>query len=140
MTHSGSKLLGRSLLFHDVRLGAVEDILLDAGARRVLGFVVLCGDGTRRMLPLAAAEIADRSVRVPSALVLMEDGFYRGRCRALTDALDAPVRRAGRLVGKLADVAFGEEGEVESLTVDGLGEVPASEGVAIDSAARVRAV
>lgn len=140
MTHMGSKLLGRSLLFRDVRLGTVEDILLDARARRVLGFVVLCGDGARRMLPLAAAEIADRSVRVSSALVLMDDGFYRGRCRALTDALDAPVRRAGSLVGKLADVAFGEEGEVESLTVDGLGEVPASEGVAIDSAARVRAV
>ncbi len=140
MLHSGSQLVGRSVLLRGVRLGAVEDVLLDAHARRVLGFVVHCGDGERRMLPLSAAESEDRQVAVSSALVLMEGAFYRTRCLLLTTALGASVLRHGRPEGSLADVLFGDEGSVESFVLDGDAELALADGVTLDPVVRAKAV
>lgn len=58
----------------------------------MLGFVVLCGDGSARMLPLSACDLHDGAVSVSSAFVLMEDGFYRSRTRAFTALRGGSVR------------------------------------------------
>jgi uncharacterized protein YrrD len=133
---SGSQFLRRSVLLRGVKLGEVEDLLLDGQGRRVLGFAVLCGDGVRRMLPLAAVEAspANGHVDVSSALVLMEDGFYRERTRTLTGLLDCGVRRDGLTVGTLTDVQFDDSGRIRLLEVDGLGEVSAG-GLAFEPVA-----
>jgi uncharacterized protein YrrD len=138
--YSGSALLARNVLLRGIRLGEIEDLLLDAAGRRLLGFVVLCGDGARRMLPLAAADVADEGVLVASAFVLMDDGFYRGRCRAFAELVGAPVLRGGEAVGTLTDVLVDGEGRILLLDVGGLGEIATSEGVTIDPEARTRAV
>jgi sporulation protein YlmC with PRC-barrel domain len=138
--YSGSQLLRRSVLLRGVRLGEVEDVLLDARGRRVLGLVVLCGDGARRMLPLSAAEVHPReSVSVSSALVLMDDGYYRGRTRTFSSLLDAAVRRGAVAIGTLADVLFDDGGRVRLVDVEGLGEISVDDGLAIDPEVRAAA-
>jgi hypothetical protein len=127
------------VVLRGVRLGEVEDVLLDPAGIRVLGFVVLCGDGGRRMLPLAAAEPADGCVNVSSALVLMEEGFYRGRGQAFRELVDRSVRRGAVAIGTLTDLHFDEGGRVRLLDVDGLGEVPVAHDLAIDREARASA-
>jgi hypothetical protein len=79
-------LLRRAVVVHDIRLGTVVDVLLDEDLTRVLGLDVLCGDGARRFLALAACELEARVIRVESALVLASEEleFYRRRARALT--------------------------------------------------------
>ena len=67
------------------------DVLLDADGWRVLGFVVLCGDESRRFLVYAAADLGQDEIAVPSALLLLEDvDFYRGRSRSLRALLGGP--------------------------------------------------
>jgi hypothetical protein len=79
-------LLRRAVVVHDIRLGRVVDVLLDEDMTRVLGLDVLCGDGTRRFLALAACEVEPHVIRVESALVLASEEleFYRRKARALT--------------------------------------------------------
>lgn len=115
-----SEVLSRPVCFRDIRLGVVVDLVLDDGARRVLGFDVLGGDRVHRFLPLAACELREETVRVGSALVLMaqELEFYRQRGRALTALRGFPVRRGGRSLGILADVSFGPEGDLVGLSLD----------------------
>ncbi len=141
MLHLGSWFLRRSVLLRGIRLGEVEDVLLDAACRRVIGFVILCGDGERRMLPLSAVDTdaGDGAVGVSSALVLMEDGFYRGRGRTLTALFDAGVRRGGITIGTLSDLRFDEAGCVRLFVIDGLGEVAAGEDLSFDVEAHAAA-
>jgi hypothetical protein len=138
MLHSGSQFLRRSVLLRGVRLGVVEDVLLDGAGRRVFGFVVLCGDGAPRMLPLPAVdgESGNGHLAVSSALVLMDNGYYQERARSFTALLDAGVRRGGVTIGTLSDLRFDETGRVRLLDVDGLGELPATDDLAIDPEAR----
>jgi hypothetical protein len=78
-------LLERSVVFRDIVLGTVVDVVLDGSLRRVLGLDVLCGDRARRFLPFGACELRDGVVGVDSALVLSDElEFYRSRGRVLT--------------------------------------------------------
>jgi hypothetical protein len=86
-------LLRRPVVFRDIRLGAVADVIFDAGVHRVLGLDVLCGDGRHRFLPLAACEVGAEAIRVDSALVLVAEAleFYRARARSLTSLVHRPM-------------------------------------------------
>ena len=141
---SGSALLDKGVCFRDVRLGGVEDVLLDAAGCRVLAIVVLCGDGKRRTLPLTAVELdGARCVAVHSALVLMEESFYRARCRTLTGLMGAQVVCAGEAVGGLADVRFEANGRIARYVAwgpDGEAEVALAVGVTLDAGAPAPAV
>jgi PRC-barrel domain len=86
-------LLGRPVVFRDIRLGAVADVIFDTDVTRVLGLDVHCGDGRNRFLPLPACEVSPGEVRVDSALVLVAEAleFYRARGRPLTSLGQRPM-------------------------------------------------
>jgi hypothetical protein len=113
---SALELLQLPLQLHDIRLGRPVDLLLDAKAWRVLGFVVLCGDESARFLAYAAADLHAHEIAVPSALLLLEDvDFYRERSRSLRALLGAVVSSEGREVGPLHDLCVARDGNVASL-------------------------
>ena len=86
-------LLERRVLFRDIVLGSVVDVILDRSLRRVLGLDVLCGDRVRRFLPFGACELRDRVIGVDSALVLSDElEFYRLRGQVLTVLRQRGVR------------------------------------------------
>jgi hypothetical protein len=117
-TTSGMELLQLPVQLHDIRLGRPVDLLLDAKAWRVLGFIVLCGDESLRFLAYAAAELPQDEIAVPSALLLLEDvGFYRERSRSLRALLGACVASEGRHVGPLQDLCVARDGNVAALLV-----------------------
>jgi hypothetical protein len=111
----------RPVRFADIQLGVVVDVLLDDAFERVLGFDVLCGDRAHRSLPLLACEPGDKTISVPSALVLMEQGldFYRERGRALSALRGFPARRGRRDLGTVVDLRFTPQGELTALVLDG---------------------
>lgn len=114
-------------MLEDIRLGEPTDAVLDSDSLRVVGLEIACDDGVRRFLPLAAARIREDHVAVASALLLLEEdvrAFYRRRTLAFTDLVGAPVSRAGRSLGELADLTVAADGEAEAVwvTVDGSGE------------------
>ena len=75
---SAAEQVGLPVRLKDVTLGRVVDILFDAERRRVLGFVVDCGDEALRFLPFAASHPSQEQIAVSSALMLLDDvGFYR---------------------------------------------------------------
>jgi PRC-barrel domain len=85
-------LFGRPIVFRDIRLGTVADVILDAPVTRVLGLEVRCGDGAHRFLPLAACVLEATGIRVESALVLTREAldFYRSQGRPLTTLTHRP--------------------------------------------------
>ena len=88
-----TELLQLPVQLHGIRLGRPVDLLLDPTEWRVLGFVVLCGDGSTRFLVFAAADLLEDAIEVRSALLLLEDvEFYRSRSRSLRDLLGGEVR------------------------------------------------
>ena len=115
-----SAVESRPVCYADIRLGVVVDVLLDDELRRVLGFDVLCGDRAHRYLPLAACEVQENTIAVPSSLVLMrqELDFYRQRARALTAVCGFPVRRRGRALGTVVDLVFTQDGELFELVLE----------------------
>ena len=115
-----SAVESRAVCFADIRLGAVVDVLLDDSLQRVLGFDVLCGDRVHRYLPLPACEIAENTISVHSALVLMQQelDFYRDRGRALTAVRGFPVRRRGQALGTLRDLIFAPDGELLEIVLE----------------------
>jgi len=122
------ELLQLPVQLHNIRLGRPVDLLLDAKAWRVLGFVVLCGDESQRFLAYAAAELQEDAIAVPSALLLLEDvGFYRKRARSLRELLRAAVASEGGEVAPLHDLLVARDGNVESLLVVQAGAVRALE-------------
>jgi uncharacterized protein YrrD len=128
---TASAVESRPVCYADIRLGVVVDVLLDDALQRVLGFDVLCGDRAHRYLPLAACEILEDSIAVPSALVLMrqELDFYRQRARALTAVRGFPARRRGRTLGTVVDLVFAPSGELVELVVEtGEGQAAAEAG------------
>jgi hypothetical protein len=115
---SGMELLQLPVQLQGIRLGRPVDLLLDAKAWRVLGFVVLCGDESLRFLAYAAAELRVDEIAVPSALLLLEDvEFYRRRTRSLRSLLGAAVTSERTEVGLLHDLVVAHGGSVESLLV-----------------------
>jgi uncharacterized protein YrrD len=115
-----SAVESRPVSYADIRLGVVVDVLLAEELQRVLGFDVLCGDRAHRYLPLAACEIHEDSIAVPSALVLMrqELDFYRQRARALTAVRGFPARRGRRTLGTVVDLVFAPNGEHVELVLE----------------------
>jgi hypothetical protein len=92
---SAKQLLQLPVRLDGIRLGRCVDVVLDdpldEGAERVIGVVVLCGDGTERFLVLDAAEVQEDAIAVSSALLLLEDvDFYRQRGRSLS-GLRGPI-------------------------------------------------
>jgi hypothetical protein len=80
----------------------------------VLGFVVLCGDESRRFLPYAACQVQPTEIAVASALMLLEDaGFYVERGTSFRSLLDGRVQD-----GALRDVLIGAGGAVTQLELD----------------------
>ena len=110
-----------------IQLGRPIDLLLDLDQWNLLGFVVLCGDESRRFLPLAASQVLGGEIAVGSALMLLEDvEFYRRRTRSLRALLGAGVASRGRAVGPLYDLVVADDGAVASLLIardGGLSEV-----------------
>jgi hypothetical protein len=97
-----------------IQLGRPVDILLDLDAWRVLGFVVLCGDESRRFLPYAACQVQPAEISVGSALMLLEDaGFYEERGTSFRSLLDGTVQG-----GALRDVLIGAGGAVTQLELE----------------------
>lgn len=92
------------MLVRGIRLGEVENVLLDAEEPRILGLDVLCGDGANRFLPLAAARVNGAGVEIDSTLTLLDQReleFYRSRGRTLASApelADAVLEPGGALV------------------------------------------
>ncbi|HZT84160.1 MAG TPA: hypothetical protein VE984_01915 [Gaiellaceae bacterium] len=119
---------------HGIRLGRPVDVLLDPVDWRALGFVVLCGDESRRFLVFAAADLQDDAISVPSALLLLEDvDFYRDRSRSLRSLLGRAVVNAAHGLGELRDLVVRPDGGVEGLVVKEDGRVrevsPAGAGI-----------
>ena len=97
-----------------IQLGRPVDILLDPAAWHVLGFVVLCGDESRRFLPYAACQVQPTEIAVGSALMLLEDaGFYEERGTTFRSLLDGTVQG-----GVLRDVLIGAGGAVTQLELE----------------------
>ncbi|HET8527654.1 MAG TPA: hypothetical protein VFL60_01995 [Gaiellaceae bacterium] len=97
-----------------IQLGRPVDILLDLDAWHVLGFVVLCGDDSRRFLPYAACQVQPTEVAVASALMLLEDaGFYEERGTSFRSLLGGSVQG-----GTLRDLVIGPGGAVGRLEIE----------------------
>jgi hypothetical protein len=122
---------------HGIDLGRPVDVILDRECRRVLGLEVHCGDGERRFLPFAAARFGGDTVAINSSLLLLDASelrFYTERGATLASLRNAPVHRAGRLVGSLRDLRAKADGEIEALivrTTDGPLELPYDDRVTL---------
>jgi hypothetical protein len=123
-SRSATELLQLPVQLHEIRLGRPVDLLLDRAEWRALGFVVLCGDESRRFLVFAAAYLREDAIDVSSALLLLEDvEFYRDRSRSLRDLLGADVVNGQGELGELHDLLLRRDGHVESLVVERDGSV-----------------
>jgi len=119
---SAAQLVGRPVRLRQVKLGRVEDVVLDPSVRRVLGFVVECGDETPRFLPFAASQPAEDEIAVASALMLLDDvDFYRKHGLSFRLAIGAQVEGAGRPTGALVDVLVDRAGDVVALDLERAG-------------------
>lgn len=97
-----------------ILLGRPIDILLDLDHWNVLGFVVLCGDESRRFLPLAASQVLEGEIAVGSALMLLEDaGFYEQRGVSFRSLLGTELGG-----GIVRDAWFTSGGAVAELEVE----------------------
>jgi hypothetical protein len=113
-----TELLQLPVLLRGIRLGRPVDLLLDADEWRALGFVVLCGDESLRFLVFAAADLEADEIKVPSALLLLEDlTFYRERSRSLRGILGGEVTSGPEELGTLRDLVLAPGGSVEALVV-----------------------
>ena len=119
---SAAVALQHPVRLRGIQLGRPVDLLLDLDAWNVLGFVVRCGDESRRFLPFAASQMLDDEIAVNSALMLLEDaGFYERRGVSFRSLLGTEL--AG---GLLRDLRLNAAGHVVELTVERNGErVPA---------------
>ncbi len=79
-------------------------MLVDALGSRILGFDVLCGDGSNRFLPFSTTQRSAGGLEVASALTLLDGHqleFYRSRGRTLAslpDLAEAVIGPDGSLV------------------------------------------
>jgi hypothetical protein len=74
-------LLRLPVTTNGIELGRTVAVLVDRDGR-VVGFELVCRDGTRRFLPAAAADVGATEIRVASALVFLgerELDWYRER-------------------------------------------------------------
>ena len=83
-----AEVLGLPVRLRGIQLARPVDVLVQLDADRVIGFEVLCGDGTRRFLPFAVARIEADRIALDSALTLIDHDdadYYRRRSRRLAD-------------------------------------------------------
>src|SRR5215208_4463452 len=95
-----SSLLSLPVRMHGIQLGRAVDVLVDQRGERVVGLELLCGDGARRFLPFAVAEIRPDEIAVRSARTLLDERdleWYRARTRRLADSrlVDARIDARG---------------------------------------------
>jgi hypothetical protein len=118
-SRSATGLLSLPVQLNGIRLGRPVDLLFDADAWRALGFVVLCGDESRRFLPFAAADLKPHEIGVSSALLLLENvDFYQGRARSLRELLGRAVVSGRKELGELRDLLLAADGAAEALVVE----------------------
>jgi hypothetical protein len=118
-SRSAIELLQLPVQLNGIRLGRPIDLLLDAEEWRVLGFVVLCGDESRRFLVFAAADLHVSAIDVRSAFLLLEDvDFYADRSRSLRALLGGDVANRQRELGELCDLLLAPDGSVDALLVE----------------------
>lgn len=99
---------------HGIQLGRPVDLVLDLETWHVVGFVVRCGDESRRFLPFAACQTSAEEIAVGSALMLLEDvAFYTDRGVSFRSLLDGEVQG-----GELHDLDFDGTGSVTTLEVE----------------------
>jgi hypothetical protein len=112
------QLLQLPVQLKGIRLGRPIDLLVDTAEWRALGFVVLCGDETRRFLVFAAADLQERAIAVQSALLLLEDvAFYSDRSLSFRALLGGDVVNGRQGLGELRDFLLAPDGGVEELLV-----------------------
>jgi hypothetical protein len=115
---SAAAALQLSVNLRGIQLGRPVDLLLDLDGWNVLGFVVRCGDESRRFLPYAAAQVHDDEIAVASALMLLEDaGFYEKRGVSFRSLLGEEMSG-----GVLKDLVLDAAGHVIELIVERDGE------------------
>jgi hypothetical protein len=128
-------LLQLPVRLHGIQLGRPTDLLLDLDAWQVIGFVVRCGDNSRRFLPYAACQPQQEEIAVASALMLLEDvAFYEKRGTSFRSLLDGEVLGGG----VLRDVVIGAGGVVVELEVEHDGElvrIPARDATVVPTRA-----
>jgi hypothetical protein len=117
--HRTGALVGRTVMYRDIRLGVVVDALFDALVRRLVGLDVLCGDGAHRFLPFPACDVLEKHIAVDSALVFLERDvdFYRTGGRPFSRLRRLPLRVSGLEVGPLRDVVVTSAGDVTRVVV-----------------------
>jgi hypothetical protein len=117
--HRTGALVGRPVMYRDIRLGVAVDVLLDGLVRRLVGLDVLCGDGAHRFLPFPACDVLEAHLSVDSALVFLERDvdFYRVGGRPFSALQGLPVRLSGIEVGTLMDVVVTPAGDVRHVVV-----------------------
>jgi hypothetical protein len=118
-THAGA-MIGRSVSWRGVRLGAPIEVFLDHAVQRAIGLEVQCDSGTRRFLPFAACRLEQAGIVVTSPLALLEEqslSFYRDRALPLTRFRGSLVLADDHSIGVVQDVVLGDEGYVEALVV-----------------------
>jgi hypothetical protein len=143
--HRTGALVGRTVMYRDIRLGVVVDALLDAPVRRLVGLDVLCGDGAHRFLPFPACDVRQKRIAVDSALVFLERDvdFYRVGGRPFSMLQRLPVRLSGLEVGTLLDVVVTSAGDVTRVvasTTTGDRELEAGHGLVVGNLDFRRAV
>jgi hypothetical protein len=112
---SASAALQLPVRMRGIQLGQPVDLIVDAEGWHVIGFVVRCGDASRRFLPWAACQLTADEILVGSALMLLEDvGFYEQRGASFRSLLGGEVG----LEGGLRDLVLGPAGAVTSLVVE----------------------
>lgn len=118
---AGDELLALPVVVRGIKLGRVVDIFLDRGARRAVGFDVVCRDEARRFLPLAAVGSSGLELTVSSPLVLLQGAeldFYRSRTVALRELRGVAVLVGGVPAGELRDVVLAPDGELLEVVVE----------------------
>jgi hypothetical protein len=117
---SAAATLQLPVRLHGIQLGQPIDLLLDVESWQVIGFVVRCGDGSRRFLPFAASQLTAEEIAVGSSLMLLEDvSFYEKRGVSFRSLLDAEVDR----MSELRDLVIGAGGAITGLMVERDGEL-----------------
>jgi hypothetical protein len=138
----GEQLLRFPVRLNGLDVGRAVDLIIDPAHGRALGIDVLCRDDVHRFLPLAAAEVDDKEIRLSSPFALVDDtgfDFYRDRTSSLRSLKGRHVERRGRDLGELQDVLVSGEGKIEAFLVqsgDDSAEVPLDPEVSLDGNGR----
>lgn len=115
MGSSAAASLQLPVRLRGIQLGRPTDLVLDIDDWHAVGFVVRCGDESRRFLPYAACQPGAEEIAVASSLMLLEDvAFYEKRGVSFRSLLDGEVVGGG----VLQDVTLGAGGIVEELEVE----------------------